>query len=123
LHVNAVNNGEQKFAFRAGAGYGKVRHLVSLSIPNPMTGEPEKYLDTTLEGPVFYKAGLSYAFKLSETWSFKSALDFTHLIALNACAPIAAQATGQTATSGADSANCDSPSIHFDFNLGVAADF
>ena len=118
LHLNAVNTGEQKLALRAGAGYGKVRHLVALVIKDPQTMEQQNYLDTTLEDPVFYKAGLSYALRLSETWFFKSALDFTHLIALDACEPIDQAAPTSTITT-----NCDSPSIHFDLNIGVAAAF
>ena len=86
--------------------------------------EEKSYLDTTLEGPVFYKAGVSYAFKISETWSFKTAFDFTHLIALDACPPTqAAMATDTAATGSSIKTNCDSPSIHFDMNLGIAASF
>ena len=99
-----VNDQDQKWSLRGGGGYGKVRHLVSLNYQDPTTQMTRKVLDTTLEGPVFYKLGVGYLYQLTSSFSFSMALDFTHLIALNVD-------------------DGDSPSLHFDLHFGVVASF
>ena len=98
LKWRLIDDPEYRFELRGGGGYGKVRHLHSY------TKDSKKKLDTTLEGPVFYKLGIGYSYAFTQTLAFKFALDFTHLIALDVAAG-------------------DSPSLHFDANLGVEMSF
>ncbi|MCA9542822.1 MAG: hypothetical protein KC613_00485 [Myxococcales bacterium] len=55
-------------------------------------------LDTTLEGPYMYTLGLTYEFKISRRFQFLVTPDFLHMIG-------------------------DSPSTHFDLNLGIQVGF
>jgi len=108
LHYNAIKTSNIKLSFRAGGGYGFISHLVPLSIPNPQTGASEEYLDTTLNGPLFYKAGVSYSSPMTQSIALKTSADFFHMIPLNTCSP-----------PPSDSSNCHGPSYHLDMNVGI----
>jgi tetratricopeptide (TPR) repeat protein len=56
------------------------------------------FLDTTLEGPYHYTLGASYQYAINDTLSFAVTPDFVHLIG-------------------------DSPSFHFDLNVGLVIGF
>jgi len=60
-------------------------------------------IDTTSAGPLFYKLGFSYTYQLTPLVSFRTAVDFIHLISLD---------TSKSA-----------PSPHFDFNTGLVFGF
>ncbi len=83
-----LDSGANQLTARVGGGFGKVRHLVQLG----------SLLDTTLEGPYFWTAGLGYAYNFSKTVALTVMPDFYHLIG-------------------------DSPSFHFDLGLGVQLSF
>jgi hypothetical protein len=96
------NTTESKFALRLGGGYGEARHLVSVNYQSG--GSTKQGLDTALQGPIFYKAGMEYSIPISDIFSFIITADFLHLI--TPAPPVE-----------------NSPAKHFDVNLGLSATF